>query len=257
MAKWRKLVDVLGEDSEILRKYINYKPNSGISNISFERDYTGWKEEQSAEAEILSWHPVLVNGEPCLINEATEFTLFFQGLKGYVNIRELLEKYSKLYCDIELGSKSEPLMEKVYNMFPESIQNKIGNCWLDDYYQEVNAYGVKCVFLTKIHTRILYHSLEKKEDFYAFPICMIIHLPHDIMVKMDDPIRDGSCLQKALKISNCDCECEESSEEEEAEKASKAREEIADLMEELDTKELKNVSDYIIKMLKEKKRTPK
>lgn len=204
MSRWIKLVDALQEYKEMYRKFVKYTLHNKVRVLS--KDKTGWEEEQVVANEELICHPILIDGKPCLVNKETVFNLFLQGKEGYLNRREILTEYCKLYIDEHLRTIVKPLNETTYKKLPEYIQSEIGDCWLDDGYEATDVIGVKCVLFKHIHGRILHYAVTGKSSYFAFPVCVVIQLPENTLVDMYNPLLDGSCYERALKICINECE---------------------------------------------------
>lgn len=246
MSRWIKLVDAMQEDAEIYRKYVEYTPINSVEGIILKKEYTGWKEDQAVVAEDLLWHPILIAGKPCLISKETNFELVLQGEAGALNHRECLRMYSTLYSDEVYETNVKPLNEEIYKKLPEFIKNEVGNCWLVDTYETSNIMGAKSTWYKKVHDSFLQYKGEDDKvqiNYYGYRMCLVIELPENILVNIDNPVWDGSCYEKALKISDEECEVEDGKKPETQEDM--VREKIMEEMKELDIKQLKNLYQYI------------
>lgn len=277
MSEWRRLVDVLKEDeemrrrcaeeleedpekfetgTEMYRKFVEYTPINGVESITLSQRFTGWREEQTAIAEDLQWHPVLIDDKPYLISKATEFELFLQGERGAWNRLQCLTKYVSLYTDTEWDTEVRSLNEEMYKKLPQFVKSEIGNCWLDDSYATETIIGAKSTWYTTVHETYLQYTSTKPEgeeethdNYYGFGICIVIHLPEDILVNVDDSVWDGSCGEKALKISKEKYEVEHGKQPETQEDV--LRKKIGKKLEGMHSKQLKDLYQYITMFMKE------
>lgn len=252
MSRWIKLVDAMQQDAEMYLKYINYTPINSVKSVILPKEKTGWKEDQALTTEELQWHPVLIDGKPCLIGENSANDLYLQGAIGSQNRGEVFAEYCKLYDNEDLKTTVIPLNEKILNGLPDHIKNRIGDCWLDDANDE--HIGVKSILFHKIHKCILFYKNAvsgEQYQYYAYPMCVVAQLPEDILVNMDDSILNGSCNQRALKISinECKTECEK---EQKSQEKLITREMMMKEIAELDTKQLKDLYQYVIMFMKER-----
>lgn len=247
MSKWRRLVDVLQENEEMYRKFVDYTPINDVESVTLMADKTGWKRDQTLIAEDLQWHPVLIDGKPCLINHETETGLLLQGEKGYLNRHEMFAKYCKLYSDEDWNTSVIPLDEETYEGLPEYIKSKLGTCWLDDGFDRSNLVGAKSTWCNKVHESFLRYNGE--DNYYGFHMCMIIQLPENILVYMDNSVWDGSCYEKALKISNSECQIDCGEEPKTPEE--RIREKINKEISKFNKNKLKDLYQYIKMFMKE------
>lgn len=252
MSRWIKLVDALQEYKEMYRKFVNYTPINSVESVTLSKEKTGWKEDQEMVAEEIQWRPILIKDKPCLIGEGLTDgdALYLKGIIGTKNRKEVFLEYCKLYIHKDLKTTVIPLNEEIFKELPDYVKCEIGDCWLDNAGEEF--VGVKSVWCHSIHNCILFHNGKvsgEQNQYYAYPMCVIVQLPEDILVNMDNVAYNGSCYERALKISIHEYEIKYK----ERQKAQKepARDMMLREISELNTKQLKDLYQYYIMFMKE------
>lgn len=160
---------------------------------------TGWKYEQVLQLnkpEIFV-HPIRLDGEffgiPILEINAVALNPSI-GIKREI---ELLQKFSELYRNADLGITGQAITESIYRVLPDCLKEYYYNCFISTLDTEDSNSLVYVNYKGEID--YWRESFRWYEPCLMCDFCPVIPLPHDILVEYGYA-RDGYSSETPLKL---------------------------------------------------------
>ncbi len=197
-----RLVDAL-KDEEFTKYYINYHTNKRA--LILDREKTGWHKKQSIKASSIGkWHPIELEGKPCLIGEPSNEKLFLAGELGFKNGIELMEEVAKIWENPHMHACARSLTKDLYYKLPNDLRKFERPAWLATETKRGNTSIDKTVGFWVGYFNGTYELYTLYKDSIHEPnasICPIIFLPKETMVELPTAEKDGLSPKNGLEIS--------------------------------------------------------
>ncbi len=184
----------------VVNSYIDYNPD--VKTLVIEN--TGVSHTQTARTETnLGWtaYPLDQNTIVLIARNTTSATLKLHGKVGYKNAKEVLKRYTEeLYSNKQYGIIGGVLTKELLERIPSRQCNIDRSYWISETYEIQGSHGLYIKRMDELQHRSLWkeHGYEQTVECAMRPIA---YLKKDILIEIDNPLKDGMTQEKAVRLT--------------------------------------------------------